>query len=94
MTKEKELKFEEALDQLDHIVRKLESGDLPLDEAIKIFEEGTRLRKFCEEKLKETERRVEMIIKEKLPAKKGEKPAVMDFKNGSSGSDNGENVQN
>ena len=80
MAKEKDLKFEEAIDQLDTIVRKLETGDLPLDEAIKVFEEGTRLRKFCEEKLKETERRVEMIIKEKLPAKQGEKPEIKDFR--------------
>lgn len=76
MAKEKEPNFENSLEELDKMVRKLESGDLPLDEAIRVFEEGTRLRKYCEDKLKETERRIDQIIKEKLPAKKGEKPAT------------------
>jgi len=58
----KDLKFEEALERLEKIVEKLESGGLTLDQAIKAFEEGTKLRKFCEEKLKETERKVEQII--------------------------------
>lgn len=59
----KEPKFEEALQRLEDIVEKLESGGLTLEEAIKAFEEGSRLRKFCEDKLRETERKVEMIIK-------------------------------
>jgi exodeoxyribonuclease VII small subunit len=60
---QKELRFEEALTRLETTVEKLESGGLTLDQAIKAFEEGSRLRRFCEDKLKETERKVEMIIK-------------------------------
>jgi exodeoxyribonuclease VII small subunit len=81
--KEKEMKFEEALDKLEKTVQKLESGDLTLDQAIKTFEEGTELRKFCEEKLKETERKVEMIIKNKISSDPSKKLPVKDFKDGS-----------
>jgi exodeoxyribonuclease VII small subunit len=66
----KEMKFEEALDRLEKIVEKMEGGGLPLEQAIKMFEEGSELRRFCEEKLKETERRVEQIIKKEYQDKK------------------------
>ena len=66
----KELKFEEALERLEKIVEKMEGGGLTLEQAIKMFEEGSELRKFCEEKLKETERRVEQIIKKEYQDKK------------------------
>jgi exodeoxyribonuclease VII small subunit len=55
-------KFEDALEKLEDIVRKMESGDLPLDEALKSFEEGIKLIRFCSSKLEETERRVEMLL--------------------------------
>lgn len=55
-------KFEDALKKLEDIVRKMESGDIPLDEALKSFEEGVRLIRFCSAKLEETERRVEMLL--------------------------------
>ena len=61
----KALKFEDALAQLEKIIRKMESGELTLDQAIASFEEGSELRKFCEMKLNETELRVEAIIKNK-----------------------------
>lgn len=55
-------KFEDALEKLEDIVRKMEAGDIPLDEALKSFEEGIRLIRFCSAKLEETERRVEMLL--------------------------------
>jgi len=58
-----EKKFEEALTKLEEIVRKLECGDLSLDESLKAFEEGIRLSGFCSRKLDEAERKVEVLIK-------------------------------
>lgn len=55
-------KFEDALEKLEDIVRKMEAGDMPLDDALKSFEEGIKLIRFCSAKLEETERRVEMLL--------------------------------
>jgi len=55
-------KFEDALEKLEDIVKKMEAGDIPLDESLKSFEEGIRLIRFCSAKLEETERRVEMLL--------------------------------
>lgn len=58
---EEELKFETALEKLEQIVAKMEAGDLPLDQAIKFFEDGTALAKFCEGKLAEAEGKIEKL---------------------------------
>ncbi|MCG6919103.1 MAG: exodeoxyribonuclease VII small subunit [Deltaproteobacteria bacterium] len=63
MAKKKE-KFEEALKKLEAIVAKMEEGDLPLEEALKAFEEGVKLAKFCTSKLNEAERKVEKLIRD------------------------------
>jgi exodeoxyribonuclease VII small subunit len=55
--------FEQSLKELEKIVQELESGDLPLEEAVKKFEQGIQLSKFCSEKLDETERRITMLVK-------------------------------
>lgn len=55
--------FEDALKQLEVIVEELESGDLPLEKAIKRFEQGVRLSKFCSEKLDETEKKITILLK-------------------------------
>jgi exodeoxyribonuclease VII small subunit len=55
-------KFEDALEKLEDIVKKMEAGDIPLDESLKSFEEGIRLIRFCSAKLEETERRVEVLM--------------------------------
>ncbi len=57
--------FEKALKRLEEIVNKLESGALPLDESLKIFEEGVKLSRFCTKKLDEAERKVEVLLKNK-----------------------------
>jgi exodeoxyribonuclease VII small subunit len=56
--------FEQALKQLEEIVQELESIDLPLEKAIKKFEEGVKLSKFCSEKLDETEKRITILLKD------------------------------
>jgi exodeoxyribonuclease VII small subunit len=63
VAKKKE-KFEEALQKLEAIVAKMEEGDLPLEEALKAFEEGVKLAKFCTGKLDEAERKVEKLIRD------------------------------
>jgi exodeoxyribonuclease VII small subunit len=60
-TKTKELAFEAAFARLEEIVGKLEAGDLPLDEALALFEEGQRLAAYCGAKLDEAELRVQKL---------------------------------
>jgi len=57
-------KFEDALEKLEGIVKKLETGELTLEESLKAFEEGIRLTRLCAGKLDEAERRVEILLKE------------------------------
>ena len=59
-----EKKFEEAMQRLEEIVQSLDSGDLPLEESLKIFEEGMKLVGFCNSKLDEAEKKVSLLIKE------------------------------
>jgi len=59
------LKFEEAMARLETIVSELENGDLPLDESLKIFEEGIKLSKACLKLLDDAERKVEVLIQDK-----------------------------
>ena len=61
--KEKELKFEYGLKRLEEIVAKLESGNLPLDDSLKLFEEGVKLVRFCNERLAEVQQKVELLTK-------------------------------
>lgn len=56
-----ELSFEEALDQLEAIVAELESGGLPLEQALEKFEVAMRLKKQCEELLAKAEARIEEL---------------------------------
>jgi len=59
-----EKKFEEAMERLEQILQGLESGDLSLEESLKIFEEGMKLIKFCSRKLEEAEQKVTMLVKD------------------------------
>lgn len=58
------VKFEQAMARLEAIVGELEKGDLPLDESLKIFEEGIRLSKSCLKILEDAERKVEVLVQE------------------------------
>jgi exodeoxyribonuclease VII small subunit len=55
-------KFEDALEKLEDIVKKMEAGDLPLEDALKSFEDGIKLIRFCQAKLDEAGRRVEVLL--------------------------------
>ena len=56
--------FEQSMEQLEQIVQELESGDLPLEKAIKKFEEGIQLSKLCAKKLDETEKKVSLLLED------------------------------
>jgi exodeoxyribonuclease VII small subunit len=58
-------KFEEALEELEKVVERLESGELSLDDSLAAFEEGVRLVKFCNQKLTEVEKKIELLVKDK-----------------------------
>lgn len=61
MSKEK---FEEALARLDELVRRMESGEMTLEESLKAFEEGIKLSRLCAKKLDEADRRVEILLRQ------------------------------
>ena len=58
-----EKSFESSLDELEQIVRQLEAGDLPLDRALELFEQGVKLSRECQKRLDEAERRVEILLR-------------------------------
>lgn len=72
MAEKKELSFEESLDSLKAIVKKLETGEVPLDDAIGEFTKAMKLAKSCDEKLKKAEEAITKLVN-----KDGE---VVDFK--------------
>ena len=58
-------KFETALNKLEEVVKKLEGGELSLEDSLKAFEEGVKQAAFCTGKLNEAEKRVEILLKQK-----------------------------
>jgi exodeoxyribonuclease VII small subunit len=60
-----EKKFEAALSRLEEIVTELESGELALEQSLKLFEEGVKLARICNARLEEAERKVEILLKDK-----------------------------
>ena len=59
----KKVKFEDALGRLEKIVEQLEQGDTPLDEAIKLFEEGMQLARQCSKQLDDAEKKLHALVK-------------------------------
>jgi exodeoxyribonuclease VII small subunit len=57
--------FEESLKKLEEIVGQLERGDLPLEDSVRLFEDGTRLSADCRKQLEEAEGKVEMLVKQR-----------------------------
>lgn len=57
--------FEESLKKLESIIGKLEQGDLPLDESVRLFEEGVKLSDACKADLETAEGKVQMLLKQK-----------------------------
>ena len=56
-------KFEDCLQRLEHIVAQLEKGDIPLEQSLKLFEEGIQLSNACRKELEEAEGKVEILLK-------------------------------
>lgn len=65
MTKEatEEIKFEKALERLEKIVEELETGNIPLEDALKKYEEGVKLSRTCSEKLSQAEKKIQVLTK-------------------------------
>ena len=63
MTAKKSINLEKSLADLEALVEELESGDLPLDQAMKKFEEGIKLTRGCQAALKDAEQKVEILLK-------------------------------
>ncbi len=53
--------FEQAITELDQIVRTLEQGDLPLEQSLALFERGVRLSRFCHDRLEDAEKRIQVL---------------------------------
>tara|TARA_Y100000768_G_C23610978_1_gene510515 strand:- start:153 stop:374 length:222 start_codon:yes stop_codon:yes gene_type:complete len=61
MSKEKDNSFESNLQKLEIIVNKLESGEIGLEESVKLYDEGMKIKKICDEKLKDIEMQIKKI---------------------------------
>tara|TARA_B100001029_G_scaffold138770_1_gene117988 strand:- start:358 stop:579 length:222 start_codon:yes stop_codon:yes gene_type:complete len=62
MSKDKENSFEKNLQKLELIVEKLESGEIGLEESVKLYEEGMKIKKICDNKLKDIEMQIKKIM--------------------------------
>lgn len=71
-----EKNFETSLSTLERIVAQLESGDLPLERSLELFEEGVGLVRHCQSQLQDAERKVELLLRERGEIK------VVPFENG------------
>ncbi|HEX9144578.1 MAG TPA: exodeoxyribonuclease VII small subunit [Candidatus Binatia bacterium] len=60
-----EKKFEVALEELEKVVEQLESGDLSLEDALAAFEKGVGLVKYCNQKLTDVEKKIELLVRDK-----------------------------
>jgi exodeoxyribonuclease VII small subunit len=73
--------FENAFQKLETIVQRLESEELPLDESLRLFEEGIGLSRFCHQRLEEVEKKIELILADAKGQPKTE-PFVVADENG------------
>ena len=69
-----QMSFEEALGALEQIVQRLESGDVPLDKSIALYERGEELRKHCQARLDAAQQRIERIVTDQSGAAIGTQP--------------------
>ena len=89
MEKDKKLSpktsFEDALEELEDVANKLEGGELGLDDSIKEFEKGIKLARYCQQKLEEAERKIEILQKgadgEVKPGRVAVKPDTGEIEN-------------
>jgi exodeoxyribonuclease VII small subunit len=82
-------KFEDALERLEQIVCQLENGSLGLDESLRIFDEGIRLTHLCTKKLEESEKRIQILLKNDQ-GEKSLQPFLMGEEDGSISSPDGD----
>ena len=75
MTEIAQLSFEEAMKALEQVVRELESGDVPLEKSIRLYEDGAALKKHCERKLTEAEEKVRLLVLDAEGNPAGARPA-------------------
>jgi len=73
-----DLKFEDCLARLEQIVSALETGNLPLEESLKVFEEGIALARHCSRYLDDAERRIEILVKDESGGGVTTKPFVFE----------------
>ena len=73
-----EMSFEEALAELETIVRTLEQGSAPLDESIELYQRGDKLKRHCEARLKAAQMRIEQIALGPDGQQQGKKPFDVD----------------
>ena len=59
----KKKSFEEALEKLEKITRDLEEGDISLEDSLKYFDEGVKLAEYCNSKLNDAQKKVEILLK-------------------------------
>ncbi len=59
--KEENITFEQAIEELETIINRLEEGDVPLDQTIELYEKGSELKEFCEKKLQSAEVKIKKI---------------------------------
>lgn len=74
----KEMSFEEAMKELEAVVRQLEDGDVDLEKSITLYERGAVLKAHCEAKLKTAEEKVELIMKNDRGEAAGTRPLDSD----------------
>ena len=78
----KEESFEKALQGLEKVVQRLESGDLPLEESLSAFEEGVRLTRVCSQRLDKAEKRIEILMRDEKGSLKTESLDPATFEQG------------
>lgn len=73
-----QMSFEQALSALEEIVQQLESGSVPLDKSIELYERGEALRKACQARLDSAQERIERIVTDQTGAASGTEPLDAD----------------
>lgn len=81
--------FEASLEALEQIVHQLESGDLPLEKSLELFEQGIRLSRECQERLGQAERRIEILLRDNQG-----RPTVTNFEPKQTNDDNAAENEN
>jgi exodeoxyribonuclease VII small subunit len=74
------IKFEDAMNKLENIIKKFETEEVDLDDSVKLFEEGMKLSAECSKKLDEVEKTIELITKNKngVPVKKSSNSDIIE----------------